>query len=117
MAMTEIPEYSSSDPERGEYDEKKGGEKGAGFVVEETLAESEVIEFGETKELRYFPPFTFSCLRMVSVCVWMYTDYGIGRRGLGQRHIQMIALAGTIGTGLFLGSGKALARGGPLGAL
>ncbi|KAK4546103.1 hypothetical protein LTR36_002240 [Oleoguttula mirabilis] len=38
------------------------------------------------------------------------------RRGLEQRHIQMIALAGTIGTGLFLGSGKAIARGGPLGA-
>lgn len=29
----------------------------------------------------------------------------------------MIALAGTIGTGLFLGSGKAISRGGPLGAL
>lgn len=29
----------------------------------------------------------------------------------------MIALAGTIGTGLFLGSGKAIARGGPVGAL
>ncbi|EMC91161.1 hypothetical protein BAUCODRAFT_316905 [Baudoinia panamericana UAMH 10762] len=39
------------------------------------------------------------------------------RRGLHQRHIQMISLAGTIGTGLFLGSGKAIARGGPLGAL
>lgn len=39
------------------------------------------------------------------------------RRGLHQRHIQMIALAGAIGTGLFLGSGKAIARGGPLGAL
>ncbi|EMR87058.1 putative amino acid protein [Botrytis cinerea BcDW1] len=38
------------------------------------------------------------------------------RRGLAQRHIQMIALAGTIGTGLFLGSGKAIARAGPLGA-
>lgn len=34
-----------------------------------------------------------------------------------QRHIQMIALAGTIGTGLFLGSGKAITYGGPLGAL
>ncbi|KAK5045760.1 hypothetical protein LTR84_008852 [Exophiala bonariae] len=38
------------------------------------------------------------------------------RQGLKQRHIQMIALAGTIGTGLFLGSGRAIARGGPLGA-
>ncbi|KAL9624679.1 MAG: hypothetical protein Q9160_001033 [Pyrenula sp. 1 TL-2023] len=39
------------------------------------------------------------------------------RRGLGQRHIQMIALAGTIGTGLFLGSGRAIANAGPAGAL
>jgi hypothetical protein len=38
------------------------------------------------------------------------------RQGLLQRHIQMIALAGTIGTGLFLGSGSALTHAGPLGA-
>ncbi|OJJ41447.1 hypothetical protein ASPWEDRAFT_48024 [Aspergillus wentii DTO 134E9] len=38
------------------------------------------------------------------------------RRGLHQRHIQMISLAGTIGTGLFLSSGSALAHGGPAGA-
>lgn len=31
------------------------------------------------------------------------------------RHVSMIALAGTIGTGLFLGSGSALANGGPVG--
>lgn len=37
------------------------------------------------------------------------------RQGLRQRHIQMIGLAGTIGTGLFLNSGQALAMGGPLG--
>jgi amino acid transporter len=29
----------------------------------------------------------------------------------------MIALGGTIGTGLFVGSGGALAKGGPVGAL
>lgn len=34
-----------------------------------------------------------------------------------QRHIQMIGLAGTLGTGLFLGSGKTIRQGGPLGAL
>ncbi|RHZ46220.1 aromatic amino acid and leucine permease [Aspergillus thermomutatus] len=39
------------------------------------------------------------------------------KQGLHQRHIQMIALAGTIGTGLFLSSGRAIARAGPLGAL
>jgi amino acid transporter len=35
-------------------------------------------------------------------------------RGLKARHAQMIALGGTIGTGLFVGSGGTLARGGPL---
>lgn len=39
------------------------------------------------------------------------------KRGLQQRHIQMIALAGAIGTGLFLGLGSSLQTGGPLGAL
>ncbi|KAJ5238753.1 Amino acid/polyamine transporter I [Penicillium chermesinum] len=38
-------------------------------------------------------------------------------RGLSQRHIQMIAIAGAIGTGLFLGLGGSIATGGPLGAL
>ncbi|KAF3387307.1 Dicarboxylic amino acid permease [Penicillium rolfsii] len=38
------------------------------------------------------------------------------KQGLHQRHIQMIALAGTIGTGLFLSSGRAIAHAGPLGA-
>lgn len=38
-------------------------------------------------------------------------------RSLQERHIQMIALAGAIGTGLFLSLGSALATGGPLGAL
>ncbi|KDQ11356.1 hypothetical protein BOTBODRAFT_177390 [Botryobasidium botryosum FD-172 SS1] len=39
------------------------------------------------------------------------------RRGLRERHVQMVSLAGMIGTGLFLGSGKALADAGPVGAL
>jgi AAT family amino acid transporter len=34
-------------------------------------------------------------------------------RKLSARQVQMIAIAGTIGTGLFLGTGKALATGGP----
>lgn len=41
---------------------------------------------------------------------------GVQRR-LKQRHIQMIAIAGTIGTGLFLGSGRTIAIAGPLSAL
>ncbi|ORY79525.1 amino acid permease/ SLC12A domain-containing protein [Protomyces lactucae-debilis] len=39
------------------------------------------------------------------------------QRRLKSRHISMIALGGTIGTGLFLGSGTALSKAGPVGAL
>lgn len=38
-------------------------------------------------------------------------------RGLHQRHISLIAIAGAIGTGLFLGLGGAIQTGGPCGAL
>ena len=38
-------------------------------------------------------------------------------RGLKSRHIQFIALGGTIGTGLFLGIGKAFVSSGPLSVL
>ncbi|KAI7939276.1 hypothetical protein MJO29_014012 [Puccinia striiformis f. sp. tritici] len=37
------------------------------------------------------------------------------QRALEQRHISMIAIGGTIGTGLFLGMGEALNKGGPVG--
>ncbi|KAH8176028.1 amino acid permease domain-containing protein [Sarocladium implicatum] len=39
------------------------------------------------------------------------------RRGLEQRHLSMLAIAGAIGTGLFLGLGGSIQTGGPLGAL
>ncbi len=39
------------------------------------------------------------------------------KRKLKSRHLQMIAIGGTIGTGLFIGSGGALASSGPAGAL
>ncbi|USW59488.1 Putative amino acid permease/ SLC12A domain-containing protein [Septoria linicola] len=38
-------------------------------------------------------------------------------RGLHQRHVSLIAIAGAIGTGLFLGLGSSIQLGGPLGAL
>lgn len=39
------------------------------------------------------------------------------KRGLSARQVQMIAIAGTIGTGLFLGTGRSLAQGGPASML
>lgn len=39
--------------------------------------------------------------------------YNNTERGLKSRHVQMMALGGTLGTGLFVGSGQALAIGGP----
>ncbi|POR33922.1 Putative proline-specific permease put4 [Tolypocladium paradoxum] len=39
------------------------------------------------------------------------------QRGLKSRHAQMMALGGTIGTGLFVGSGQGLNMGGPLSLL
>ncbi|KAI9814894.1 MAG: hypothetical protein M1832_005622 [Thelocarpon impressellum] len=44
-------------------------------------------------------------------------DFGYVHRGLKSRHIQFIALGGTIGTGLFLGIGKAFSKSGPLSLL
>jgi amino acid transporter len=42
---------------------------------------------------------------------------GVVQRRLKARHVQMIAIGGTIGTGLFIGSGAALNNGGPVGLL
>jgi amino acid transporter len=44
------------------------------------------------------------------------TAYNVSSR-LKSRHIQFIALGGTIGTGLFLGIGSAFTRAGPLSVL
>ena len=44
-------------------------------------------------------------------------EYGYVSRGLKSRHIQFIALGGTIGTGLFLGIGRAFTQAGPLSIL
>ncbi|KAK2046269.1 amino acid permease [Colletotrichum somersetense] len=50
------------------------------------------------------------------------TDLETGETGglhrtLHSRHLQFLAIGGTVGTGLFLGSGKAIAASGPVGTL
>lgn len=42
-----------------------------------------------------------------------FLEHAGTKRNIKSRHAQMIAIGGTIGTGLFVGSGQALARGGP----
>jgi amino acid transporter len=45
-----------------------------------------------------------------------YYDFGLARKLKG-RHLQMIAIGGSIGTGLFVASGQALNAGGPASVL
>lgn len=45
------------------------------------------------------------------------TQSDLLKRALSARQVQMIAIGGTIGTGLFLGTGKSLATGGPASIL
>jgi len=60
----------------------------------------------------YFFPTTF--LQHIFSPKWYITD---AAHSLKSRHVQFIALGGTIGTGLFIGIGKALAASGPLSIL
>lgn len=43
-----------------------------------------------------------------------WSQYGQTRRGLTPRHVQLMAIGGSIGTGLFVGIGGSLVRTGPL---
>lgn len=47
-------------------------------------------------------------------CEAVDIEHDTTQRGLKSRHAQMIALGGTIGTGLFVGSGQGLNMGGPI---
>ena len=44
----------------------------------------------------------------------MQERYGKTTRGLSSRHMQLITIGSSVGTGMFIGIGSALARSGPL---
>lgn len=77
-------EKGVADPESPRYEE------GEGEVV------GEVVDFGEKKDLKY----AISPTTMIRDCEPMVAsaDTHLPRQGLSQRHIQMISLAGAIGT-------------------
>lgn len=81
-----------------------GSDKGAktpydvGSIELHNNQESVDIEFGDAQDISF-------------------TSDGELKQGLTSRHIQIFALAGIIGTGLFVGSGSALSAAGPLGLL
>jgi amino acid transporter len=53
--------------------------------------------------------------RRLSQAEW--AKLGETRRGLTPRHVQLMAIGGSIGTGLFVGIGGSLSRAGPLSLL
>ncbi|KFA67305.1 hypothetical protein S40285_03631 [Stachybotrys chlorohalonatus IBT 40285] len=57
------------------------------------------------------PPMTDSSPLEVSA---IESKYGQTKRGLSPRHVQLMAIGGSIGTGLFVGIGASLVRSGPL---
>ncbi|KAJ3129800.1 hypothetical protein HK101_005187 [Irineochytrium annulatum] len=74
--------------------DKKGGDGGFPAVQADVLGEVDAVTAGGEK------------------------SHGKGmKRELMSRHLQMIAIGGTIGTGLFVGSGHVLANAGPIGIL
>ncbi|KAJ7581832.1 general APC amino acid permease [Mycena floridula] len=96
-----IPEEKNQD---NQYKTEKNGDVEAGTVEANSNSDHSNLNPNATKETdgRYH-----------------FDEHDLDRvqRRLKQRHVQMIAIAGTIGTGLFLGSGGALSGAGPLGAL
>ncbi|KAL8947827.1 MAG: hypothetical protein Q9222_005933 [Ikaeria aurantiellina] len=75
------------------------------FNVDETVSKK---KFASDMEANIHP------VQSNNVGEIIQTEIGGTERGLKARHAQMIAIGGTIGTGLFVGSGQALSMGGPL---
>ncbi|KAJ6440451.1 zinc finger domain-containing protein [Purpureocillium lavendulum] len=77
--------------------------------------------FKRETDLRLFPTDHLTPATSATASAWggnsQYDDQGFAPSGLARklkgRHLQMIAIGGSIGTGLFVASGKALQAGGP----
>ncbi|KAG8878975.1 glyceraldehyde-3-phosphate dehydrogenase 1 [Tulasnella sp. 332] len=84
-----------------------------GFTPERTKAAVYPKNAGMDPEKGQKPDGVKTTVQGVSDDDEAYDDNGGLHRALGGRHLQMIALGGSIGTGLFIGSGGAFNSGGP----
>lgn len=81
-------------------------------VIEEPgMAEKGISSYPEDR--KYSADRKKSVAESIVVADLLDERYAQTQRGLKSRHAQMIALGGTIGTGLFVSSGQTLALGGP----
>ncbi|QIX00093.1 hypothetical protein AMS68_005610 [Peltaster fructicola] len=102
---TEVSPHASENlPQYGEHEATRG-----------TLAQRFIDGFKRDPNAATTPPGTVGANgRVFDAEAAAYATANTGlQRHLKGRHLQMIAIGGSIGTGLFVGSGSALATGGP----
>lgn len=105
--------------EKGDiYTAYENGENGSatGSGTVETGEVSRFQRFKDSFKSAHFDEEEFAGLSQVERAA-LATSQSPLSKSLKPRHVQMIAIGGSIGTGLFIGSGSSLATGGPANVL